>query len=75
MNDTRRDQLAIKMLLASYTVKDLLSKIAALEVDEELSLNEKFSQIKMIREEMTKVGTEIDNIKREFTLLNAYSVN
>lgn len=73
--DARRDGLAAKMLVASFTVRDLLAKISVLEKTTELSLNEKLEQIKIIKEEITKVGVEIDSIKREITLLNAYSVN
>lgn len=75
MSDIRRDQLAAKMLVASYTARNLLERIGALEVDKELTTEEKFTQIKIIREEMNKVGMEIDNIKKEITLLNAYTVN
>lgn len=75
MTDTRRDQLATKMLVCSYIVRGLLDKIRTLETATEVSLEEKFSQIKKIKEEITKVGTEIDSIKKEITLLKSYSVN
>lgn len=75
MNDWRKDQLAAKMLTCSWTVRELLTRIAELENDKELSMNEKLSQIKIIKDEITKVGTEIANIKKDITLLNAYSVN
>ena len=75
MTVVRRDQLMIKMLICRYTVQDLLSKLSALEIDDQLSADEKFLQIKNIREEMSKVGTEVDDIKKEITLLNTYSVN
>jgi hypothetical protein len=75
MSDIRRDQLAAKMLVCSYTARNLLERIGALEADTGLTSEEKFAQIKIIREEISKVGTEIDSIKKEITLLNAYSVN
>jgi hypothetical protein len=75
MNEYRRVQLSANMLACSYTVRNLLDKIHALEADDETSLEDKFSQIKKIREEMTKVGAEIDSIKKEITLLNTYNVN
>lgn len=37
--------------------------------------NEKLTEIKKIKEEITKVGTEIDSIKQEITLLSAYNIN
>jgi hypothetical protein len=74
-DDLRKGALATKMLIASYTVRDLLSKISALETNQELSLNEKLEQIKIIKDEITKVGTEIDSIKREIKLLSEYSIN
>ena len=75
MNEYRRAQLSANMLACSYTVKNLLSRIHDLEADAETSLEDKLSQIKKIREEMTKVGAEIDSIKKEITLLNTYNVN
>lgn len=69
------DNLTIKMLVSHLTVKNLLAKISALEVDTEMTLEEKLSQIKKIKEELTKVGTEIDSIKKEITLLNTCNVN
>lgn len=75
MTDVRRDQLAMKMLVCSYIVRELLDKIRTLETDTNVPPAEKFSQIKKIRDEMNKVGTEIDNIKKEITLLKSYSVN
>jgi type I restriction-modification system DNA methylase subunit len=52
-----------------------LLKIAELEQDTEAPLEAKLSEIKKIKDEITKVGTEIDSIKREITLLNTYNVN
>jgi len=75
MSDIKRDQLAAKMLACNWTARNLLARIGALEADKELTLEEKFAQIKIIREEISKVGTEIDSIKKEIKLLNAYTVN
>ena len=75
MNDYRRVQLSTNMLICSYTVKKLLLKIAELEQDTEAPLEAKLSEIKKIKDEITKVSTEIDSIKKEITLLNDYSVN
>ena len=75
MSDWRKDQLAAKMMTCSWTVRELLTRIADLENDKELSMNEKMVQIKIIKDEISKVGTDIANIKRELTLINTYSVN
>lgn len=75
MNDYRRVQLSTNMLICSHTVKKLLLKIAELEQDTEAPLEAKLSEIKKIKDEITKVGTEIDSIKKEITLLNTYNVN
>ena len=75
MNESRRAQLSANMLACSYTVKKLLMRIAEIEGDTETSLDDRLSQIKKIKDEITKVGTEIDSIKKEITLLNAYNVN
>lgn len=75
MSYDRRVSLSNKMLICSYTVKDLLSKIRALETDDETPMETKISEIKKIRTEITKVGTEIDSIKKEIKMLETYNVN
>jgi len=75
MSDYRRALLSANMLACSYTVKNLLTKIYALEADTQAPLEEKLSEIKKIKDEITKVGTEIDSIKKEITLLNDHRVN
>ena len=74
-NELRKIQLSTKMLVCSHTVKNLLERIHAIEADTETPNEEKLVQIKKIKEEITKVGTEIDTVKKEITLLNAYNVN
>jgi septal ring factor EnvC (AmiA/AmiB activator) len=71
----RHTALTAKLLVATHVVRDLISQIRKIEADQQTSLNEKLSQIKKIREEIEKVGTEIDNIKRELKLLHTYNVN
>ena len=75
MNDDRRVQLSTNMLVCNYTVKKLLLRIAELERDAEAPLETKLTEIKKIKDEITKVGTEIDSIKKEITLLNTFNVN
>lgn len=67
--------LASRMLIAVHTAKNLIEEINKIEGDTQIPITERLSKIKKIREEMTKVSTEIDNIKREFTLLTAHNVN
>ena len=68
-------QLSAKMLICNYIVRDLLNKISEIEEDTEATITEKISKMKKIRDEITKVGTEIDNLKKEINLLNTYRVN
>jgi hypothetical protein len=75
MSDWRKDQLAAKMMTCSWTLRELLKRIADLENDKELSMDEKIVQIKIIKEEISKVGEDIVNIKKEIKLLSEYSVN
>lgn len=75
MNEHRRIQLSASMMVCNYTVRNLLSKIAALEANAQVPVEEKLSEIKKIKDEITKVGTEIDSIKKEITLLNSYNLN
>lgn len=67
--------LETRLVVAKETVRSLLFRIQEIEGSVQLGDNEKLSEIKKIKEEMIKVGTEIDNIKKEITLLNTYHVN
>lgn len=73
--DTRRITLNARLVVAKHTALNLLTQIKEIESDAQASDNEKLSRIKKIKEEILKVGTEIDSIKREITLLNTYNVN
>jgi uncharacterized protein Yka (UPF0111/DUF47 family) len=63
------------LVKAINTVKELLRQIKELEANTQMLAIEKLSEIKKIREELNKVGTEIDNIKREIKLLDSYRLN
>lgn len=56
-------------------VKDLLRQIKELEANAQMPAIEKLSEIKKIRAELNKVGTEIDNIKKEIKLLSTHLLN
>jgi esterase/lipase len=75
VNKDRKENLTNRMVIASHLVKSLLSQIKEIETNEKTSANEKLSQIKKIREEIAKVGTEIDSVKNEINLLTTYNVN
>ena len=70
-----RISLETRLVVAKETVRSLLFRIQEIEQSAQLGVNEKLSEIKKIKEEMIKVGTEIDNIKKEITLLNTFHVN
>ena len=70
-----RDQLAVNMLECSRIVNNLIKKIDILEANNVLSLTEKSSQLKIINEEITKVGMEIASIKNMIMLLDKISIN
>ncbi len=74
-DNTRGITLTARMVVARHTLKNLISQIKEIEGDVQADVNAKLSQIKKIKEEITKVGMEIDSIKREIRLLNSYNVN
>jgi len=74
-NTVRKAQALARLTVATHTVRDLLQEINKIEADVQTDVNEKLSQIKKIREQITKVGTEIDSISKEITLINAHSLN
>ncbi len=71
----RKIQLTIKMKVCLHTLKSLLREIKAVEADTQSPINDRVLQIKKIQEELSKVGTEIDNIKKEIKLIHTYSLN
>ena len=75
MDDSRNINLGAKLLVCTHTVRNLITQIKEIENDQEMPTNQKLSKIKMIREEISKVGMEIDKLKKEVMLLNAYRVN
>lgn len=70
-----RMALEIRLVTAKETARSLLFRIQEIEKTNNAQLIEKISEIKMIREEISKVGTEIDSIKKEITLLNNHHLN
>jgi hypothetical protein len=67
--------LGTKLTAAYQSVKQLMAELSCIEADRQTPAMERLSQIKKIREELNKVGDEIDSIKKEIMLLNAYQVN
>lgn len=75
-NEAKLDPKILSRLSAArHTIKNLLSQINIVENDNDMLTSDKLDKIKKIQEEITKVGMEIDSIKREIILLNAYDVN
>jgi hypothetical protein len=75
MSFDRRITLNARVVVAKHTLRNLIGQIKEIEADGQADVNVKLSQIKKIKDEITKVGMEIDSIKREITLLNTYNVN
>lgn len=71
----RKIQLTIKMKVCMHTLKSLLRQIKAIEADTQSPINDRILQIKKIQDELSKVGSEIDNIKKEIKLIQTYSLN
>ena len=69
------DILQDKLLICRNTLQDLTMQIKKIEEDTQTPAIEKFPQIKIIREEIVKVGMEIDKLKNEIKLMSVYRVN
>jgi len=52
-----------------------LSQIDKIEKDIQIPVAERYAKIKMIKDEINKVGTEIDTVKKELILLNTKNIN
>jgi hypothetical protein len=75
MSNKINDKLPIRLLNCSNRIKEIVAQIKKIESDQEMPAIEKISQIKIIKEELNKVGTEIDSLKKEIKLLTDYSIN
>lgn len=77
---SKRQDLHNRMISCKLQLSNLMSKIdvTILEIAEKKHNVDKsvwVSEIKMIREEITKVTHEIDSIKKEINLLSGYQIN
>ena len=75
MKNNKRSTYFDQLVAAQYIVKNLLNQIDDVENDFKSSISDRLVKIKKIKEELSKVGMEIDNIKREIRLLTAYNIN
>lgn len=71
----KKVQLTIKMRMCTHILKELLQEIKYIENNNKTPINDRILQMKKIREELSKVGAEIDNIKKEIKLTQTYSLN
>lgn len=71
----KKAQLTVKMKVCSHILKELLQEIKYIENDNKTPINDRILQMKKIREELSKVGTEIDSIKKEIKLVETHSLN
>jgi hypothetical protein len=67
--------LGVRLTVATQSMKILLKDLDRLDGDTKSPPNQRLEEIKKIRAELSKVGTEIDSIKEEITLLKQYRVN
>lgn len=58
-----------------YILKEYLGQIKCIENDKETATSDKLLQIKKIRDELSKVGTEIDSIKKEIKIVQTHKLN
>lgn len=75
MSNYSRADLNAKLVVCSHTIKSLMRQIKEIEDDAQVPAIEKLSKIKIIHGELSKVGMEIDIVKKSLTLLATYNIN
>lgn len=70
-----RMNLHARMIIARETLRSLRLQIQQIETSTKTPTNEKVLEITKIQTEISKVGMEIDSIKKEITLMNSYRLN
>ena len=75
----KKQDLFNRITSCKHQLKTLMSRIdtAIATIDGKSNVDRiaQVSEIKIIREDITKVNQEIDNIKKEINLLNGYQIN
>lgn len=75
MNKFRKAVLSAKLIVYMDTIKLLLCEINEVEHSEHTPIDTRRAKLKIITEEINKVGIEIDNVKKEITIHSNYNVN
>lgn len=70
-----RMNLHARMIIARETLRSLRLQIQQIETSTQTPTNEKVLEITKIQSEISKVGMEIDSIKKEITIMNSYRLN
>ena len=72
---TRKDDLYSKLKIYKQILEDSLIRLKEIEDDIVTQPKDKLSKIKKIKEEITKVGEQIDIVKKEIILLSSFNIN
>lgn len=64
-----------KLLINKLKLEQWLGQLQKIENDLETPVSERLSKIKIIKEEIEKVGQQIDIIKKEIMLLRTKNIN
>ena len=64
-----------KLTVCKLRLEYLLEQIKKINDDEQLSVSDKVSKIKIIKIEIDIVGQEVDTIKKEINLSKTYTIN
>lgn len=64
-----------KLIICKLRLEHLLVQIKKIDGDKQLSVSDKISKIKIIKDEINKIGQEIDMIKKEINLTKSYNIN
>jgi len=67
--------LTNKFTSCKWELKHLLGQVKEIEKDKYANENDSLVKIKIIREQITKVGMEIDSIKKEIMMLSSRNTN
>ncbi len=77
MKNTNPEALQYKFQLEEHlvTVKSLMKQMDVVYFDPTLTEHQKMEELKKIREELSKVALEIDNVKKGIKLLTTRHLN
>lgn len=69
MNQSKVSRLSTRLIICEHQLKIIMEKIQEINNDREMSEENRLAELKIIKDKISKVGVEIDNVKNSIKLV------